>query len=464
MRKITEDYFYNYLRIAILIIPFAEFITEWFGAPFESQSILIEFIGIFGLFLAVLYLIQTRQSGSLIKKKSDVFYCTLLFFMLQALIFSEDIVNSLDGYVYDELPFHFVAYYSLFFAGTVISDSQKKIGLMKCYLIVATLQGTIGVFQSYGLRICDCFFDAGAHARENMVYGLTQHQNFYAGLSILLVGCSMGVFIFSEQMKKKYWSLLIGILLCVSFYTSICTTARIAWVGNATLVLFYFISFYIVKTKNAGFDMLKRYKTRFLFAFVMMLLVFLWICFTKSFIFREFFQTSGELSSGYDRWGSGRLYIWRMGLYMVPSHFFTGVGLDNYRWCFYNNPEWIANPGWTQAKGHNEYIHIMVTQGVPSLVNYICLLYFASSTAIKKVLDKTSDTKNRTIIWGLMAMFTGYVAQALVNSSVINIAMYFWIIIGLLLPRSEQRDIEWKKCFTKLIYKKDGKKDYEKNS
>ncbi len=36
-------------------------------------------------------------------------------------------------------------------------------------------------------------------------------------------------------------------------------------------------------------------------------------------------------------------------------------------------------------------------------------------------------------------MFAGYAAQALVNNSVINVAPYFWITVGMTMPKCEQK-------------------------
>ena len=41
-------------------------------------------------------------------------------------------------------------------------------------------------------------------------------------------------------------------------------------------------------------------------------------------------------------------------------------------------------------------------------------------------------------------MFAGYAAQALVNSSVVDVAPYFWITLGMTMPKSEQKILRLK--------------------
>ena len=94
-----------------------------------------------------------------------------------------------------------------------------------------------------------------------------------------------------------------------------------------------------------------------------------------------------------------------------------------------------------QAKGHNEYLHTLVTQGVFAVINYILLLVYSFVTGVKNVI-KTTDDNKRTITWIFLGMFIGYAAQAFFNSSVINVAMYFWIIVGMTMPKASQKPLK----------------------
>ncbi len=94
-------------------------------------------------------------------------------------------------------------------------------------------------------------------------------------------------------------------------------------------------------------------------------------------------------------------------------------------------------------KGHNEYLHILVTQGVFAAVNYISMLIYACAAGVRTVVN-TKDEEKRKLTWILLGMFAGYAAQALVNSSLINVAPYFWLTVGMTMPKSEQKVLRFK--------------------
>ncbi|MCQ2516522.1 MAG: O-antigen ligase family protein [Saccharofermentans sp.] len=423
MINITEKTFKIYILAVMLLVPIGELITELFQNPFASQPIIISFAGIIGVILVFLHFFLNRERKFL-NKKTDVFYLLLFFFMIISLIFSRDLDNTLhsylNGFYMNETPFHFAAYYSLFFAATMISDYKDKLKIIIAYLGVALLQGVIGVFQSLGYRITDCVFDADLHKEGNLVFGLTEHQNWFAGLSILLVGCCIGVFVFYDSLIKQVptkitaklyhaGQIAILILLVIIFYCSICTSARIAWVGNIALILFYYVSFAIVYKNSEDKVLIKKYFVRLLIATGLIIVVFIWILFSRDMIISEINKTSDEINEGSSQLGSLRGYIWKSGLNVVPRYPLTGIGLDNYIWCFYHNtdPLWLEkNDYYVQWKGHNEYIHTLVTEGIPALINYLALLFYAAYSAIKKVLSN-DDFEQRAITWILFSMFTG---------------------------------------------------------
>ena len=112
-------------------------------------------------------------------------------------------------------------------------------------------------------------------------------------------------------------------------------------------------------------------------------------------VFHNFFDNaisdfSREMGAGFDELGSKRGYIWRYGLESVPSNWLTGVGLDNYRYVFESNPNWSEGM-FSQGKGHNEYIHTLVTQGVFAALNYIALLIYAFFTGVTNVINTKDD-------------------------------------------------------------------------
>ena len=144
----------------------------------------------------------------------------------------------------------------------------------------------------------------------------------------------------------------------------------------------------------------------------------------------------------FDKFGSSRGYIWKYGIESVPKHLWLGVGLDNFKDAFFLNPRFTEGDKY-QQKGHNEYLHILVTQGIFQLLNYLTLYVYAAVRGVRTVIH-TDDDENRYITWIFLGMFTGYAAQAFFNSSITNVAPYFWISVGMCLSKKNQNHLKFK--------------------
>ena len=435
----TEKFYFYYIVSLMLLMPVAELISELLGINFVTQPVILSVYGIAGLFVVVMNLLDSYKNKKAFYP-SDMFFILLVLFATISLIFSKDIYNSTIGWHYDELPMHFMAYFSLMFAGTMITDDRLRKKVLYTFVVVAAIQGVVAFFQTFGLRITECFYDTEWHTRDNLSYGLTQHNNWFAGLSTIFAAACAGLFIFGE--KKKKLTYLYLVLAALSVYVSFCTGARIAWVGNAVIILFYIVSLTVMKIKKYDGHLLRSCVLSFLVILAVYAVVIALISLSRDTFASGIEEFKNEDLSNIESLGTARGYIWKYGLESVPHNWLTGVGLDNYVYAFYSNPNWSEGMR-TQAKGHNEYLHTLVTQGVFAALNYIALLVFAASTAVKDVVC-TKNEEHRRITWILLGMFFGYAAQAFFNSSVINTAMYFWIVIGMTVPRTVQQPLKIK--------------------
>lgn len=430
---LNERTYYLYVVLFMVSMPIGEFVSEVHGVAYETQPVIHTFWGVVGLIMGFGWLLTNQEIKKW--KKSDVFYWTLILFTSISLAFSNDIMESVNGYTYEEWFENFMGYFALMFSATHIENYKYRRRILYIFLGLALFESVICLFQSFGIRIMDSFLDSESHANENMTFGLTQHMNFYGGLSVLFFGASAGTFVFC---KSKKISVYLGFLVALVFYGSLSTTARITWVGNFVVVLFLLISLLIVKHKKLQKENIKSYFSKFFILLAVVAVVIGIIMTTTRKLQSEFTQSVNEITNeNVERLGSGRIYLWKYGFEALPDNWLTGVGLDNYKWCFYNSKNWDESM-WFNHKAHNEYIHIMCTQGIPALVNYLLLLIYAVVTAVKNIL-KMDDWKNSIVTWIFLAMFAGYAAQAFVNSSIINVAMYFWITIGMVMPRNTQK-------------------------
>ncbi len=422
-KYINEKAFFYYVVSCMIVIPAAEFISEIFGIKYTSQPVLLSLYGYLGVVMCLLRIVCKTKAKNI--KTADIFYITLIVFSAISLVFSTDIQNSIDGWHYDELPAHFLAYYSLMYSAAQVTGFKRRKIILKVFLALALFEGIIGLLQSFEIKIEEVYFGS----TTVQVYGLTQNTNFFGGLSVLFVAVTASSFVLLRNIKAK---IVLALIFALSFYCSFNSMARLAWVGDIAVVCFLLISILIMRKKDNK-DVFKNNIISWAVAVVIMVLMIAISAFKTDLISERITQSTSELeSSDFDSFGSHRGYIWRVCLQTVPKYWATGIGLDNLRHCFWDLPDWKEGD-YSQGKAHNEYIHTLVTQGVFALLNYLILLILSAKRAISTIVHST-DSEQRTIWWIVLAMFTGYVVQAFFNSSIINVAMYFWVVVGMLNP------------------------------
>ena len=424
---LEEKTFYYYVLSCMIIMPLAELVSEFFGVVYYSQPAILSVYGVVGFCLCVLKLCMNIKNGGI--KWQDIFFVTLFIFSTIALVFSTKVDGVEEALTNSELPTHFLAYYSLMYASFQVKDNKKKKNLIIAFAGLAFAEGIIGILQTFEIKIQEVLFETTTME----VYGLTENTNFFGALSVLFFGVTIALFVFTEKRKLK---VLYGIIFAVNFYCSFNSMARLAWVGDFVIVLFMAISLLIMKRRSKEETCYKRYLLSWAASLVIIAAV-LSVSFVKSDLpMKRIDKSVSELESGdLNEFGTARGYIWKYAFESVPKHWATGIGLDNFRAVFYENPSWTEGM-YSRGKAHNEYIHTLATQGVFALLNYLILLIISAKESIKRILI-TEDKKERLLTWTFLAMFSGYVVSALFNSSIINVAMYFWIVIGLLNPREK---------------------------
>ena len=446
---IASDKVLCYISMALLVaLPVVELVTEilkstklkafrtWYPSCHQPYV-----VGIFGIILTlfvILSFIGRAMAGKFRFYIADVFYFTLMAFMLISMFFSQNFGVFAEGQkYYMEHPTHFLCYYGLFYAGSMIEDTKLRRNVLITYVIVAFIQGVVAFLQTRGFEISYCLFEADRPG-YTATYGLLQNTNFYGTLSCVLTAATSGLFIMSSKIFKKAavkWAIFA--LAILMFYTMIASMARLAWLGMGAMILMYIISFVIMRKGAIDNDSLRQIVIDFLTLIIGFIVVIILNIILESSITDKLEQTSEDVAeiteTGNVNIGNGRDDIWRAALSSVPRHWATGIGLDNLTAAFREQPGWQKGM-YVQAKGHCEYIHTLATQGVFALINYVALLLYATVSTVKGIVHEKNDVK-RSFLWIFFGVFVAYISQALVSSSVMNVAPYFWIILGLVTPR-----------------------------
>lgn len=264
-----------------------------------------------------------------------------------------------------------------------------------------------------------------------MASGTIGNPNMLGSLCVLLICLSLSLYFVYKN--KKY------LILSVIFFINLLLTCSIGPFISFCIV-FFAMSILFFKRKHIDFKKIGCIFILFLSTFVIFTNVSE-IYFKKVFnddikdnywlkddlikLISIPFKSSNNLinnesvNDNYMRdFSNGRIDIWKNTLKIVPDYFLLGAGLDNFGYVYPQN-----NLNKYVDKAHNEYLQILITEGVVSLLLYFLLI-------INLLVDSLRN--NNKICLCLLMSFLGYVLQATFNIRVVAVAPIYFIIMGLL--------------------------------
>lgn len=161
----------------------------------------------------------------------------------------------------------------------------------------------------------------------------------------------------------------------------------------------------------------------------LMLLIFASVCAAGA-ILVYFFSLGGFLSQAHevmhgnfdDSFGSGRIFIWKNVIPLIPERPLFGGGPDT---LVYRMTVFFQRGDITRSidTAHNEYLNILVNQGVFALAAYLGVIISALTAWLK-------NGKTAAAVAG--AAVLGYCIQAFFGISMFIVSIYFWIALGYL--------------------------------
>jgi len=124
-----------------------------------------------------------------------------------------------------------------------------------------------------------------------------------------------------------------------------------------------------------------------------------------------------------DEFATYRVHIWRNALKAYPDRPIIGSGPDTFYYAFPKEAQKVI--GQTYENAHNEYIQILICQGIIGLV---CYLIFIGALLIKSVPKAFKNP----LLMAVLAAFAGYCVQAFFNLSVPIVTPMLWVFAGML--------------------------------
>lgn len=294
-------------------------------------------------------------------------------------------------------------------------------GLFKIILVTAIIVSIYGILQTMN-------FDPFPRdvLRENWskrAFSTMGNPNFLGSYIVLIIPTSIYFYIINKNITGLT-------AYAILFYCLLSTGTRGAWLGTiASIMAFAAIHYMYFRYSKGEF-------TRYVILIVITILLLALYNFNTEGAFIDRFlsiaRDANEFLTKGDRAdysGANRGFIWKRVAELIKKRPLAGYGIENLGEAFkkYYTQDMIEL--WNEVryldKAHNEYLHIAVTSGIPSLLVYLTFI----SQIILKGLFRLKNCKTALLI---LSSVIGYMTAAFFNISVVSVAYVYWIFLGLL--------------------------------
>ena len=432
LKKLNEKIIYLCLIALVVLIPSSHYAIL---ALQNYPNLIINCIYVITLIMSGSFLITRVQGGlSFNNKKYQIIIGILMLFGLLSTFMSIDRNLSIFGVSGRfEGILTLLSYYLIFLCSSAISEHGRKKRLIQIFLSINVLHSIYGLCQYFNLFQGIVINKYGAS-----ISGVAGNPNFMGSLLVLSIGLSAGLFYCSKTIKDTLIYLCATIIF---FITMLLTNTMSALLGiGAIAILFLLI---MIKT----FKYYKENRVEKINSFSLLiaaiilgsvLLIGVNVA-TQGKLLDKLFvsiQDFAGIISGVgitEETATGRFVVWGNALKLVPQYWLFGSGPDTFMYAYHES--FGTTLGQYFDKAHNEYIQVLITQGIPVLLMMIILYGNIVIDGLKKIFKmvKTKiDIEFDGLYLGLIVAVFGYMVQAIFNISVIDVAPYFWMCLGLI--------------------------------
>jgi len=266
-----------------------------------------------------------------------------------------------------------------------------------------------------------------------MAYSNFTNPNMFSSLLTMFLPIYL-VKYFVDKKDSEYYIYVCGII----FAALVCAKT---FGGYFTFIVYFIILsiYFLVIAKNKRKVLLKL-----LILVSVFLLVFIVLNICNDFIYFEEIGINAvdikQTASGekVEEFGNHRMVIWKMCLDIINKYPVLGVGPDSLGdEVFRNNMDKDGNliDKNIADKAHNEYIHVAVTTGIPSLMVYLCFIFTIVISLLLKYIKYVKDGKmlseNAMMLVAVASSISAYLIQAFGNISIFAVAPLFWAMLGI---------------------------------
>lgn len=346
------------------------------------------------------------------KYKFDYFDYLVLVLVLLAFITLEHALNwrvSLFGFVNrNEGLFSILSYYSLFLISRTLNRKQKSI-FMKTFLWIGMIHIGFVFFET-------CYNQLFLHNRYPS--SLLGNNNFFG--IFCTIGYGLSFELFFKEKKYLIFNLmyLLGILLSGTM-------------SSFLSIIIIFICSFLFHLKRK-----EEYKKYIVLIGASVICFLVYSIIDHKFILEiyYFFNEVGYSIQHQEikkEFGNFRIFIWSNTLDVLPQYIYWGAGFDHFSYLFGNMPLYIEELKIYVDKAHNDFLQILICQGIFTLATYLLLYISIIVVNIKKRIHQ-----KEYLTMALLLAMIGYLVQIFFSISIIQIAPIFFIILGCLVTKT----------------------------
>jgi len=387
---------------ALLILrPTLDIFTSKTILTIRSFSLnLASLLGIISIILAAYLII--KNSAKLKKLPLKFPIVLFLFIIINPLLF------AIDGTIRSNFTLaltewmRILSIFSLYAIGFILIDNLEKFKkLIWVILFSILIPGLVAFFQFFtqtGMTIID-------EEISNRIYGTFAHPNLFA--YYLVIPLSLGLFLFLNSKKSQsnlsknshlFFSLPIFILLMLTY-------TRGAWM--VFLAVIFVLGIF-------------RYR-KFLLGILLGLILIYFIVPPLHTRVNNLFEYNPYSSI---QW---RINLWKDSLKYAQEKFTTGYGLGSASKIILDK----RGEQFGSSDPHNDYLKILLENGIPSLLSYLILIIALLIILLKKYFQSDSVfIKNLFLL--LIGISFGLYAMSFADNVLRNTALQwvFWSLIG----------------------------------
>lgn len=412
------------VSLCIMINIFYIFASSYIFATFDILHKYFSY-GYYGLLIMnLIFIFFTYKKGLYKKNIIHIFIILLVLFGVISTIFAINKKVSMFGFNNrDEGLFMIIYYLSILYLGSILDNNSKKM-LVYFILITGLVQCIYAILQVYKVPFVNVIYNPQTDTVKTATgikvvkylwaTGFLRNPNFFGAYMLLCLCFSVGMFV-DEKLSKK--SIIYIFLITLFLYGLLISNTTSVLVAFMLSLLYLFI--YMIKNK---------YYKKILIGLLILFSTLSVGYFTgKTTFVKDLHETGGqaiEISKGNvnERFGTKRIHIWRNTIKIVPKNILHGVGIDNFYFAFDGKP--LESPLKMEKydKAHNEYLQILITEGIFALVTYLGMCLIIVYWGIK------DSFKNKNVLFILPVV--GYLVHAFFSISVIEVSPIFYLAMG----------------------------------